>query len=198
MPCLHEVCTAFFVFKAFQPLLVTYLATVVLKTLILLSWSFSYLSVFLNYYPYTYSFFDNISHTVYKKTGHLPLGVSLVCLLTSLFFWPPVHSSFRRLNNLAISLTKWPEYPKNRRLSCSTNSVRLHFRERVEKIKENGKNTKIENLQNRQEKYGCNKTRVRAHLGQKWKKKIFLHILVWICFERVSRKTAYLNQFTFV
>ena len=38
-------------------------------------------------------------------------------------------------NNLAISLTtgKWPEYRENRCLSCSTNSVRLHFGERVEK-----------------------------------------------------------------
>ena len=72
-------------------------------------------------------------------------------------------------NNLAISLTKCPGYRKNRCLSSSTNSVRLHFRERVEKIKENGKNTKTENLRNGQEKYGGKKTRVRArlHLEQK-------------------------------
>ena len=36
----------------------------------------------------------------------------------------------------------------------STNSVDLHFYEGVEKIKENNKNTKIENLQNGQGKYG--------------------------------------------
>ena len=41
--------------------------------------------------------------------------------------------------------------------SSSTNSVRLHFRERVEKTKENPKKTKIENLQNGQEKYGGKK-----------------------------------------
>ena len=37
----------------------------------------------------------------------------------------------------------------------STNSVGLHFHEGVEKIKENDKNTKTENLQNGQEKYGA-------------------------------------------
>ena len=45
-------------------------------------------------------------------------------------------------NNLTISLTKWTEYRKNRCLSSSTNSVRLHFRERVEKRKENAKKRK--------------------------------------------------------
>ena len=70
-------------------------------------------------------------------------------------------------NNLAISLTKWPEYRKNRCLSCSKNSVCLHFRERVEKTKENGENTKMENLQNEQEKYAWKKTRVRAHWGKR-------------------------------
>ena len=43
---------------------------------------------------------------------------------------------------------------KNRCLSSSTNSVGLHFHEGVEKMKENDKNTKIENLQTGQEKYG--------------------------------------------
>ena len=42
----------------------------------------------------------------------------------------------------------------NRCLNSSTNSVGLHFHEEVEKIKENDKNTKKENLQNGQEKYG--------------------------------------------
>ena len=42
-------------------------------------------------------------------------------------------------------------------MSSSTNSVGLHFREGVEKIKENDKNTKIENLQNGQKKYGRKK-----------------------------------------
>ena len=55
---------------------------------------------------------------------------------------------------------------KNRCLSCSTNSVCFHFRERVEKPKDHGKNTKIENLQNGQEKYGGGKTRI--HEKMKW------------------------------
>ena len=92
---------------------------------------------------YFKSFFDKISHTFCEKTAiH-----SLVCLLRSsllttcsvivqtsstiwqFFFW-----------------TEWPEDHKNRCLSSSTNSVGLHFHEGVEKIKENDKNTKIENL----------------------------------------------------
>ena len=39
-PYQHKVCTTFFLYKAFQPLLVTYLHTVVLETLILWSWNF--------------------------------------------------------------------------------------------------------------------------------------------------------------
>ena len=76
-------------------------------------------------------------------------------------------------NNLAISLTKCPEYRKHRCLSSSTNSVRLHFRERVEKIKENGRNTKTENLQNGQEKY-CGKKNSRT--GTFWAKIKKCHI----------------------
>ena len=68
------------------------------------------------------------------------------------------------VNSLTISLTEWPENQKNKCLSFSANSVGLHFCYRVEKIKENGKRTKIENLQNGQEK-----TRVRTHLGQNFK-----------------------------
>ena len=45
------------------------------------------------------------------------------------------------------------------------NSVGLHFHEGVEKIKENYKNTKIENLRNGQEK-----PRARVELGQKFEK----------------------------
>ena len=40
-----------------------------------------YLAVLLNYYAYTYSFFDNIFHTVCKKT---PAIYFLVCLVRSL------------------------------------------------------------------------------------------------------------------
>ena len=69
-------------------------------------------------------------------------------------------------------MTEWPEDLKNRWLSVSTNSAGLHFRERVQKIKENGKKKKrkIENLQNGHEKYGeKKKTRVHAQLGQNLK-----------------------------
>ena len=76
--CLHEVCTAF---SSFQLFLVTYPLTAVLETLIdNVKLKFFYLSVLWNYYAYTNSFFDNISHTVCEKTAiH-----SLVCLLRSL------------------------------------------------------------------------------------------------------------------
>ena len=72
-PCLHV--RRLFLFKAFQPLLVVYLHTLVLETLILWSWSFFYLSVLKIYYAYTYSFFNDISHT-FKKDGHTLLGFS--------------------------------------------------------------------------------------------------------------------------
>ena len=60
---------------------------------------------------------------------------------------------------LAISVTEWPEDRKNRCLSVSKNSAGLHFHEKVQKIKENGKKkkAKIENEQNGQEKYGGKK-----------------------------------------
>ena len=101
-----------------------------------------------------YRFFDNIFHTVCKKkTGHLLLGLSSkVFTFDHLFSY---RSDF--FNNLTISLTKWTEYRKNRCLISSTNSVRLHFRQRVEKTKENAPKTKLENLQNGQEKYGGKK-----------------------------------------
>ena len=37
--------------------------------------------------------------------------------------------------------------------ALGANSVGLHFRDRVKKIKDNGKKTKIENRQNGEEKY---------------------------------------------
>ena len=64
-----------------------------------------------------------------------------------------------------------PEDHKNRCLSSSTNSAGLHFHERVEKIKENVKNTKIENLQSGQEKYGGKNARA-CTVGAKIKKNI--------------------------
>ena len=141
-----------FQIKVFKPSSVTYIHTVVLETLIdNVKLKFFYLSVFWNYYTYTYSFFDNISHTVCEKTAiH-----SLVCFRRSLLLTtcsvvvqtsPTIWQFF--------FLTGWPEDHKNRCLSSSTNNVGLHFHEGVEKIKENVKNTKIENLQNGLEKYG--------------------------------------------
>ena len=80
---LHEVCTAFFSSRLSNCFffLLTYPHTVVLETLMdNVKLNFFYLSVLWNYYAYTYSFFDNISHTVCEKTAiH-----SLVCLLRSL------------------------------------------------------------------------------------------------------------------
>ena len=71
-----------FLFKAFQLFLVTYPHTVVLETLIdNVKLKFFYLSVLWNYYAYTYSFFDNISHTEFVKKRPF---TSLVCLLRSL------------------------------------------------------------------------------------------------------------------
>ena len=73
-----------FLFKAFQRFLLTYPHTVLLETLIdNVKLNFSYLSVLWNCYAYTYSFFDNISHTFGEKTAIY----SLVCLLRSF----PVH-----------------------------------------------------------------------------------------------------------
>ena len=77
--------------------------------------------------------------THFKKTAiH-----SLVCLLKSFtfdhLFTYIIQTS---VNSLTISLTEWPENQKNRCLSFSANSVGLHFRDRVEKIEENGKKRK--------------------------------------------------------
>ena len=93
-----------------------------------------YLAVLLNYYAYTYSFFDNIFHT----TGHLLLGLSC-----KVFTFDHLFSHRSDLfNNLTNSWTKWTEYRKNRCLSSNANSLNLYFRERVEKTKENAKKRK--------------------------------------------------------
>ena len=173
MPCLHEACTAFFLFKAFQPLLVTYLPSVVLETLILLSWSFFF--TFQSRWIITHiltAFAITFLTQFVKQRPSAPW--SFLGLSSNVFTFDHLFTHRSDVfNNLAISLTKCPEFRKNRCLSSSTNSVRLHFRERVEKIKENGKNTKTENLQNGQEKYCGKKTRVRAHFEQKLKNVIF-------------------------
>ena len=62
---------------------------------------FFYLSVLWNYYAYTYSFFDNISHTEFvKKNGHSLLGLSSKVFTFDHLF---VHRS-DFFNNLAIFL----------------------------------------------------------------------------------------------
>ena len=76
--------------------------------------------------------------------------------------------SFKRLL-LTISLTEWPENQKNRCLSFSANSVGLHFRDRVEKIKENGKKDENTKPTKWVGKIWREKTRIRAHLGQNFK-----------------------------
>ena len=107
-----------------------------------------------------------LTHLNKKKWPSTPWFV-----FSSLHFSPLVHLyRWDLFNSLAISVTEWPEDRQNRCLSVSTNSAGLHFRERVQKIKENGKKkTKIENVQNGQEKYSGEKTRVHAHLGQNFK-----------------------------
>ena len=80
-----------------------------------------------------------ITHILLKKTAiH-----SLVCLLKSFTFdHLCTYIIQTSVNSLTISLTEWPENQKNRCLSFSANSVGLHFRDRVEKIEENGKKRK--------------------------------------------------------
>ena len=114
---------------------------------------FFYLSVLQIYYAYTYSFWITFL-THLKKDGHTILGLSSKVFTFDHLFTYIIQTL---VNSLTISLTEWPENQKNRCLSFSANSVGLHFCDRVEKIKENGKKTKIENLQNGQEKYGAKK-----------------------------------------
>ena len=87
---------------------------------------------------YLHLFRYHFSHILKKTAIH-----SLVCLLKSftLDHWCTfiIQTS---VNSLTISLTEWPENQKNRCLSFSANSVGLHFRDRVEKIEENGKKRK--------------------------------------------------------
>ena len=98
-----------------------------------------YLSVLLNYYAYTYSFFDNIFHTVCKKK---PAIYSLVCLVRSLLLTTCSLIVWTSSTIWQFFLTKWTKYRKNRCLSSNANSLNLYFRERVEKTKENAKKRK--------------------------------------------------------
>ena len=88
--------------------------------------------------------------THWKKDGH-----TLLVLSSKVFTFDHLFTFIIQtlVNSLTISLTEWQKNQKNICFSFRANSVGLHFRDRVKKIKENGKKTKIENLQNGQEKY---------------------------------------------
>ena len=143
-PCLHL--RRLFLFKAFQPLLVIYQFIPLCSKLwycevevffTFLSWRF--ITHILTAFSITF-----LTHL--KKDGHTLLGLSSKVFTFDQLFTYIIQTS---VNSLTISLTEWPENQKNRCLSFSANSVGLHFRDRVEKIKEN--------LQNGQEKYGGKK-----------------------------------------
>ena len=89
-----------------------------------------------------------------KKDGRTLLGLSSKVFTFDHLFTYIIQTL---VNSLTISLTEWPKNQKNRCLSFSANSIGLHFRDRVEKIKEKGKKAKIQNLQNGQKKYGGKK-----------------------------------------
>ena len=111
--------------------------------------NFFYLSVLQNelLHIYLQLFGQHFLHISIKKAAIHSLVCPLIHLYRSDLF-----------NSLAISVTEWPEDCKNRCLSISTNSAGLHFRERVQKIKKNGKRKKRKyNVQNGQENYGGKK-----------------------------------------
>ena len=98
-------------------------------------------------------------------------------------------------------MTEWPEDRKNRCLSVSANSAGLHFRERVPKIKENGKKNENRKCKKWAGKAQREKTRDHAHLEQNFKNVIissnfslkflpkvikinFLPELVYICLKK--------------
>ena len=148
-------CAPPFSLQGFRLFWVTYPHTVVLETLIdNVKLNFFYLSVLRNYYAYTYSFFDKISHTFWEKTAihsclvcflrSLLLSTSSVIVQTSSTIW--LFFFFRLNGQRTIKIDAW---------SLALNSVGLHFHEGIEKIKENDKNTKIDNLQNGRKSMGA-------------------------------------------
>ena len=123
-PCLHEV-RRLFLFMASQPLLVTYLHTVVVATLILWSWSFLPLCVVEFYViPCTYNFFKSTSHPFFLKKWPSTLWF----VFRSLYFWLLVHLSFRLLQQFSNFF--WLNGQKTEKIDALANSVGLHFRER--------------------------------------------------------------------
>ena len=100
-----------------------------------------------------------------KKDGHTLLGLSSKVFTFDHLFTYIIQTL---VNSLTISLTEWPKNQKNRCLSFNANSVGLHFRDRVEKIKEKGKKAKIENLQMGRKNMAGRNSRT-CKLGQKFK-----------------------------
>ena len=99
-----------------------------------------------------------------KNNGHPPLSLSSKVFTFDHLFTYILHTS------LTVYQFLWLDGQKTVKTDAwaleiySTNSVGLHFCEVVEKIKESGKKTKIENLQNGRGKYG----------GKK-----FAHVHIW-------------------
>ena len=126
-------CAPPFSLQGFPTFWITYPYTVVLETLIhIVKGNFFYLPVLLNYYAYTYSFFDNICHTVCQKKTAIH---SLVCFLRSLLLTTCAVIVQTSSKIWQFSLTEWPEDHKNRCLSSMKNSASLHFHEGVDQIK---------------------------------------------------------------
>ena len=107
------------------------------------------LHIYLQLFPIKITFFTQFV----KKPGYLLFGLPFKFFTFDRLF--SHRSDF--FNDLTISLTKWTEYRKDKCLSSSKNTVRLHFRERAEKTKENAKKNENRNIQNGQKKYGGRK-----------------------------------------
>ena len=97
MPFLHEVCTAIFLLKAFQPLLVTYLLTFVLETLILLRWSFFTFQSCWNITHILTAFSITFLSQFVKKRPSTPWSFLGLSSNGFTFDHPFTHALFRRL-----------------------------------------------------------------------------------------------------
>ena len=103
-PCLHV--RRLFLFKAFQPLLVIYLHTVVLETLILWSWSFFFTILSCRFITHILAAFSITFLTNLKKDGHTLLGLSSKVFTFDHLFTYIIQTL---VNSLTISLTEWPK-----------------------------------------------------------------------------------------
>ena len=164
MPCLHEVCTAFFLFKAFQPLLVTYLHTVVLETLILWSWRFLFTLQSCWIITHILTAFSITFFTQFVKKK--PAIYSLVCLVRSLLL---TTCSLIVQTSSTIWQFLWLNGQSTVKIDVWALAQTLYafiFMKELRKQKKTPKKTKIENLQNGQEKYGGKKF-AYAHIWEK-------------------------------